>query len=198
MKTACIEAALHWASRDARHCERVHLPALAIDPEGLPVALTQWLPHAATGEMHRLALAPGELAGTHDVARVLTLAPEKLRCPLVDGLRLVPRVGRYYPRARTHCPAAASTVSPPFAACTALPNGIKVDLNHPLAGVSATLEVTMLGTGSGGEVPASNLVEALIADGPGMQAALAPPETSTTLVPFRHENQTSSTDSQQV
>lgn len=73
---------------------------------------------------------PGELAGAHDAARVLTLAPEKLRRPLVDGLRLVPRVGRYYPRAQL----------------------------YPLSG--------------SGKVPASNLVDALFADGPGRQAAL--------------------------
>ena len=61
---------------------------------------------------------------------LLTLAPEKLRRPRGDGLRLVPRVGRYSPRAQL----------------------------YPLSG--------------SGKVPASNLVDALFADGPGRQAAL--------------------------
>lgn len=173
MRAAPIEAALRWASRDAQHCERFHFPALAIDPERLPAALAQWLPHAAAGETLTLALSPGELAGAHDAARILTLAPEKLRQPLVDGIRLVPRVGRYYPRALLYpLPGCGERDLTPFRCLHSDAERIEVDLNHPLAGVSATLEATMLGTGSG-ELPATNLVQALIADGPGMQATLA-------------------------
>lgn len=131
------------------------------------------MPHAAAGQTYTLALSPDELAGAHDATRVLTLAPDKFHRPLVDGVRLVPRVGRFYPRALLYpLPGCGERDLTAFRCLHSDAERIEVDLNHPLAGVSATLEVTMLGAGSG-EVPATNLLRVLIADGPGMQPALS-------------------------
>jgi SAM-dependent methyltransferase len=170
MPRACIEAALRWESPDARHCERMHFPAL--EPERLPGTLADWLRRAAVGEAQAIELGAAGLAGRRDPALVFRIAPEKLRRPLVAGAPLRPRVGRHYPRALLQPLAGCGEHDlAPFRCLAIDASGITVDLNHPLAGCGGVLELTLMGAG-GGAPPPPHPVQRLIADGPGMQAAL--------------------------
>ncbi len=98
----------------------------------------------------------------------------------LGGQRIDPRPGRWFPRlVLAGCPGFAAADREPMRVIDADPASITVDLNLPLAGRALAIEATalpmaqMAPAASPAATGSVDLLPMLLANGPGMQAALA-------------------------
>ncbi|MFH1058357.1 MAG: methyltransferase domain-containing protein [Pseudomonadota bacterium] len=163
--TVALVFDLAWHSAEASHQERL-LAYVNLYQDDLPPALAQGLLGQAAGFVLELDLAPDQAFGPWQAELVGRIAPGHWH--LADA---PPRFGRFYPRQ-----AFASLATAGGGAVARLVevdgDGLRLDLNHPLAGHGLRLAVEVIDPDVSIRLAAPGPVDWLqrLGQGPGMQA----------------------------
>lgn len=155
---------LRWQSEAGRHTETFFTPFnVWRDLDLCPAALQRDLPGQAVGATLSYGFAAGEIVAGHDPGQVRTL-------PLASFAqgRLQPQFGRFYPLGLLR---EFPLLGGAFRCVGLTPTSLSADLNHPLAGRSLALEVSIQNIrrkkgDTGGQC--QEWLEQLL-DGPGQQ-----------------------------
>jgi FKBP-type peptidyl-prolyl cis-trans isomerase 2 len=161
---AILHVSLRWESDIASHVETFYVPLnVWRELELFPKSLAQTLPGQSAGFVFKTSFAAGSLVPAHNKSRVRLFPQESF----AQG-RVVPRLGRFYPRGLL--PGYAQNPQP--FRCTAVSDGgFSAEFNHPLAKQPLDLEITVA------EVQKKRAETGgvchdwlqVICDGPGMQ-----------------------------
>lgn len=165
-----LELTMRWndgraSYRDRRVFRGVDPAAARIDGHALPE-----LRGARTDVP--VTVAQGMLLGPRDPALHIETTPADWPAAL-GGQRIEPRLGRWFPRvvlAGRH--GIAGSDRRPLRVVGIAADTIAVDLNAPLAGIPLAVDA-ILSAATGAEAAPGDLLGQLLANGPGMQAALA-------------------------
>jgi SAM-dependent methyltransferase len=141
-----------------------------------PADLGQSLIGLAAGASVSARLKPGRDLPAHDPAKVLTLARNRFAPRQINGRDVLPWPGRFYPQGLLeNLPGVYPSTRTPFRCLAADDQTIVCDTNHPLAGLPASLTVTVLDVRPKACETGGSLhvwLEELL-DGPGLETALA-------------------------
>jgi SAM-dependent methyltransferase len=170
---AAMEFRIAWQSREARHTEVRHAPAVNLWRDLLPAPLYAAIVGKRPGEGIELSFAPGEIVRQRQEERIMHL-PTGASDPAFGPQHIIePRRGRFYPLGMLNrvLPGVFRENLTPFR-CIGHNGGLVADLNHPLAGhrlevAVAVHDVMPKSDERGGSC--SDWIE-LAVDGPGMQA----------------------------
>ena len=178
---AKFEAALRWRSRHASHCDRRYFAAADLRRHDLPGDLAERLAHCAAGETVSIEMKPGEALPDIDARLRRSLRSEQFKRVMLNGVPIELRYGRFYPCSLLLGVPDVSPGERRGFRCTGRDaDRFEADLNHPLAGVPLTVEITPLpqsGSIDGPGEPVRNIAAALADNGPGMQAPPAAGDT---------------------
>jgi SAM-dependent methyltransferase/FKBP-type peptidyl-prolyl cis-trans isomerase 2 len=165
---------LTWRSEEMIHTDSRVFPQIDLWRDLLPPPLEAALLDRAVGEGGTLVCAPGELVPAPE-DRLRERVPLARFCrSLAGGGTIAPRVGRYYPRGILRgVEGIVRADRRPFRVTGLTPDTCVADLNHPLAerAIELTFRIESVrpsGDQRGGRC--LDVVDALTADGPGMQA----------------------------
>lgn len=165
------EFSLCWQSPVAEHTERRFSRSVFLPEQGLNCSLEK----VAPGKAARMGFEAGVLSGPYKNDWVYTLPLSRIRNLAPQGLPVVPRRGRFYPRKLFH--GLAGTVGKPEVPLRILKvevDRVTVDLNHPLSAYAVNMEFRIHGAQPGesrtGRTGAESWPGDLILGGPGMQA----------------------------
>lgn len=171
-----LEVALHWHSARAEHTDRRYFERLSSWRDFFPGDLGERLRECPVGATVSVDAPPGELVPQHDRAFVQRLKRSQFRNHPRPGLNVIPRVGRFYPATLFDTSLLFSGDYRPSRILALDDDALTVDFNHPLAGVAARIEATVVadhgaGTERGGRC--NDVAQEIAARGPGMQTASA-------------------------
>jgi SAM-dependent methyltransferase len=165
-----LELALSWSDGRASYRDRRVLRG--VDPAAARIGGHDLAELRGIRTDAPVMVAQGMLLGPRDPALHIETAPADWPSAL-GGQRIEPRLGRWFPRlvlAGRH--GIAGSDRRPLRVVGVAADTITVDLNAPLAGIP--LAVDAIGSAAtGDEVTRGDLLAQLLANGPGMQAALA-------------------------
>jgi SAM-dependent methyltransferase len=167
---------LVWESEKVRHEERYHAPRVNVWRDILPVQMDRRLRECGKGDVFKMDVDSTRLGlPARSDSRIKKLANSRFSAPPVNGRKIIPRTGRFYPQGFLK---GITGVFPqtmtPFRCLEAEGSFFVADLNHPFAGREASLEVEVLDVQEK-EVDLGGSCRAwmeILADGPGMQAGL--------------------------
>lgn len=171
-----LEAALHWRSAQAEHCDRRFFERLSLWRDFFPGDLGERLRDCPVGATVMLDVPAGELVPNHDRALVQCLKRSQFSTRPRSGLHLTPRLGRFYPATFFDTSLFFSGDYRPSRIVALDDAAITVDFNHPLAGRAARIEATViadLGQGAERGGRCNDIAQEMVARGPGMQTAPA-------------------------
>lgn len=161
---AILHVSLNWKSDIASHVEMFYVPLNVWRELNLfPHSLAQALPGQRAGSVFKTSFAAGSLLPAHDKSQVKWFSQESF----AQG-RVVPRLGRFYPRGLL----LGYAQNPHPFRCTASSDGeFSADFNHPLAQQPVELEIKVAEvqkkrSDTGGVC--HDWLQ-IICDGPGMQ-----------------------------
>ena len=141
-----------------------------------PADLGQRLLGLTAGQSVQVRLVPGGDLPARDPAKVLTLERRRFAPRPVDGRRLPPVPGRFYPQGVLEgLPGVYPSTRTPFRLLADDGAAIVCDCNHPLAGIEAQLTATVLDVRQKPSETGGSLhvwLEELL-DGPGIETGLA-------------------------
>lgn len=178
---AAIEAALHWQSDAAQHIDRLYFERINFWRDFFPGTLAEQLKPLATGASVSESFKAGELVDPFSSSDRIRVRHTQFQRNPRPGLTLEPRRGRFYPREFiARVPGIVNEDRRPCRVVTMDEEYMLVDLNHPLASRSLTVELTLLAdldsrAEHGGR--ATDIAYELSSHGPGMQALLNDIET---------------------
>lgn len=176
-----VEAALRWRSRHASHCDRRYFAAADFRHHDIPGDLAGRLAQCATGGTVSFEVRPGEALPDSDTRLRRSLSTDQFKRVILNGAPIGLRYGRFYPCSLLlGVPDVSGDGSRPFRCTGRDALSFEADLNHPLAGVPLTVEVTRFPDSGGVDAstrPVRNIVAELAGNGPGMQAAPAADDT---------------------
>jgi hypothetical protein len=171
-RLATLEFHLTWTSDVGRHTDIYHGEHVNFWRDVFPQAVYERLMGSREGDRLHFSLLPGELTPACDPGRILTLDDRQFERRKINGHRIEPRRGRFYPKGLLKGLAGIYEGNiEPFRCLGIEPSILIADFNHPLAGKAAELEVVVKGvkakdTDRGGRL--TDWIET-ITDGPGMQ-----------------------------
>jgi SAM-dependent methyltransferase len=165
-----LELALRWSDgRASYHDRRVFR---GVDPAAVRISGHDLAELRGTRTDVPVMVAQGMLLGPRDPALHIETAPADWLSAF-GGQRIEPRLGRWFPRlvlAGRHD--IAGSDRRPLRVVGIAADTIAVDLNAPLAGIPLAVDA-ILSAATGAEATPGDLLGQLLANGPGMQAALA-------------------------
>ncbi len=169
---ADVQMTLSWHSEDARHREVYEARGLNLWRDLLPEPVLSALKERAAGDKMRIEAAPGEILPPEKEDQRFSIPRNRFNGRPI-GRKVQPRRGRFYPKGLlSDLPQVFSQNMEPFR-CISVENGtLGVDLNHPLAGKGALLELAVKSVREKTEERggACRVWLEELADGPGMQA----------------------------
>jgi SAM-dependent methyltransferase len=162
-----VELELSWQGPEARHRARRVLPLDAHARARLPEPLAEAAAGATTAAAVRADFPPGALVPAHDPGAVHDLDPQAVAASVPRPLR----TGRFYPRGLL-APVLGGDRrdTAPVRCLQADPDAVRVDANHPLAGVPLSLGLRAAEAAAPGAVP--DPVRAVTDGGAGLQMRL--------------------------
>lgn len=173
---ATIEFTLVWESVEAKHVERFLARRVNMWRDAFPPRMEEALTGLAPGEGAIVRCEAGEAYPLRDERLVLDVPRSAFVGRSVEGRRIEPRLGRFFPRGLF---SGLTGVFPQDVRPTRIAafdqERMRIDLNHPMAGRSFTLAAKVLNVAPaeaevGGRL--SVWVEEICDYGPGMQARL--------------------------
>lgn len=172
---------LQWQSVDALHCERQFFERVNFWRDVFPGDLAERLDAAAEGEWVEQPISAEDMLIEFKRAEIRDLKRQYFRPDLAKVMNIEARVGRFYPRHFLH--GVSDLFSSDRRPCRILDmdsDTLRVDFNHPLAKLSATLagkvvEILEYKQEHGGRC--NDLAQEMSLNGPGMQARLPERET---------------------
>lgn len=173
---ATLHCALRWESEDVEYIDGIIARRVNAWRDIFPPGILERLDGCAPGDTIFCNFAPGSLVPPHEASKVLKLSRNAFVGRGLNGERLSPRIGRFYPQGMLQGIAGVypSTMTPArIIDCDE--TNITVDLNHPLARHDLRLDVTIdtvqeKKADTGGQL--SHWGEEICDRGPGMQARL--------------------------
>jgi FKBP-type peptidyl-prolyl cis-trans isomerase 2 len=165
---------LDWESREAGHKERYLARQVNMWRDEFPEGIREALIGREKDEVVALDLAPGKAMPGYSEKEVFELSLQHFRAVKVEGRRVRPQFGRFYPRGfLCDVPGIYPEIPTPFRVIGLDETKLIADLNHPLALHPLHVEITIQdiarkGVEYGGVAFA--WLEEVSADGPGMQA----------------------------
>ncbi|WP_243438260.1 methyltransferase domain-containing protein [Fundidesulfovibrio soli] len=173
---ATLDLTITWQGPEALHEERYLLrnanPWRDIYPPGVKEAITGLRP----GEKAAFDYAPGAVMPDWDERLVRSLPRKSFKPQSAQHREIQPQVGRFYPQGFFEgLPGVLPQNIRPARVLDASPDGLTIDLNHPMAGRFLRLAVEVADVrpkpgDTGGAL--SHIVERVCDFGPGMQACL--------------------------
>jgi len=164
-----LELAVRWRDVRASHRDRrvfrgVDAVAARVGEQALAALLA-----AGPAATQTLALSPRATTTASPVVTPRSDWPEFL-----SGQRIAPRPGRWFPRlVLAGRPGFVAGDATPLRVVAADAQSVTIDAAAPLAGIALSVETTLLSPATTDAGPAGDLLPLLLANGPGMQAALA-------------------------
>ena len=160
---------LKWKSGDTNHTEMYLWRKVNMWRDLLPPMLGNAVMDKQTGDQIHLEFGPGEVTPDFDPSQVRRLKSEQFDLRNSNLVQPGPREGRFYPKGLLQgVPGIFKGNIQPFR-CVAADNGhIEVDLNHPMAGIPVSLDITIGGVSQkNGELGGTSVdwIEKLV-DGP--------------------------------
>ncbi len=139
---ANVHFRLHWSEHGIKHEDRLHAQNVNLWRDYFPAGLGDALLGLEPGAVVRAPLEPGKHVPAHDPAKVRRIARTAFK-PATPGIE--PMLGRFYPQGLLRgLPGVFPQTILPFRIVDADEATLTVDLNHPLAGVAAELEIAPL------------------------------------------------------
>ncbi|WP_243544309.1 methyltransferase domain-containing protein [Pseudodesulfovibrio tunisiensis] len=189
---AAIRFELFWRSHHVAHTDAMYAPNVNFQGDILPLNLKSRLLALGPGDGVEMQLDASEVPQFSE-SRIHDMPLYKFRSAIVDGRRIKPRIGRYYPQTLLQdVPGAHPSNTLPFRVVGRTKASLKADLNHPMAGREVTLRARVLEVRERGSEPGGMLHNwtNVLLDGPGMQARLE--DTPTDFLgsdPFHREDE---------
>jgi SAM-dependent methyltransferase len=168
--TVAVQLALQWQSKLARHTDCVYAAGLNLWRDFFPEQFTTTLLDRVAGEQVAGDFSSGQLVPQHRVGDYLRVPQDAFKRTFANQ-RLMPRAGRFYPRAiiaGVHG-ITAQDMSP-LRVCE-VDDQLSVDLNHPLSEKNLRLTTTLLDVSAGSRRGGAcrEVAEMITGSGPGMQ-----------------------------
>jgi len=170
-RVASLEFKAHWNSEFGEHTETYFSRKVNLWRDILPEVALKVLSNNGQRNI-QLTLTNGTLL-TRDENRIIELNRKRFQNMEIEGKRLVPRFGRFYPRGLLKGVKNVFTSNmQPFRCIGVNASNLRANLNHPLAGKKLEIDITVRDIKEkrneiGGQM--TNWLEVLT-DGPGMQA----------------------------
>jgi SAM-dependent methyltransferase len=169
-----MEFELQWEGPAARHIERYFAPKVNFWRDVFPPGLKKDLGQCGPGDAAERRYEPGDALFEYEESEIKTVRASEFRQPAIQGRRIEPKLGRFYPRGLA--PSLPGVFPSDLRPCRIVrmdENNLTLDLNHPLARYPFTLRAKVLDLRSkdcevGGRL--TEWIEALADNGPGMQA----------------------------
>ncbi|WP_316900436.1 methyltransferase domain-containing protein [Pseudodesulfovibrio indicus] len=171
---ATLELALTWNDGNRRFKDRITARRVNAWRDIFPSGLKEGLQEKTEGESINLDFAPGTLVPAYDDGLVRELDTRRFRSVSVNGKRIPPRPGRFYPLGLfSGLPGVYPGTMTPARVLTVNGDAMTVDLNHPLARFPLSVEAAIQSvqdkvSDTGGLL--CHWGEELCDNGPGMQA----------------------------
>ena len=169
---ATLEFDVNWESDSGNHQERYLAPNVNFWRDLFPAKLSEALPGAAEGDRIEISFLPGELIGPYRFERVFDIKDRQFERRPVNGRKLEPRYGRFYPKGvLKDVPGVYKVNVQPFRCVDVGDQKLSVDFNHPMARYGAHVVVTVREVRDKRSDKGGRLMDwaETVTDGPGMQ-----------------------------
>ncbi len=169
---ATLEFEVTWQSDSGRHQERYLAQNVNFWRDLFPAKLSEALRGAAEGDRIEFSFLPGELIGPFRIEKVFDIKDRQFERRPVNGGRLEPRYGRFYPKGvLKDVPGVYKVNVQPFRCVDVGDQKLSVDFNHPMAGYGAHIAVTVREVRDKRSDKGGRLMDWVetVTDGPGMQ-----------------------------
>jgi hypothetical protein len=141
---ANIQLRLHWEEHGVRHEDSFFAQNVNLWRDVFPAGLEKEILGMTAGESRLVDLQPGVHVPVRDMRKVMTV-PRKAFKVAPDLPVVVPTQGRFYPQGMLRgLPGIYPQNVQPFRVINMDEDTLTVDLNHPMADLEATLEITPL------------------------------------------------------
>jgi len=135
---------LHWEEHGVRHEDTFHAQNVNLWRDVFPAGLEKKILGMKAEESRRVELRPGEHVPVRDMRKVMTV-PRKAFKVAADQPGAIPIQGRFYPQGMLRgVPGIYPQNIQPFRVINMDEGSLTVDLNHPMADLEATLDITPL------------------------------------------------------
>jgi hypothetical protein len=171
-RLATLECQLTWTTEIGKHREIYLAEQVNFWRDLLPEKVYQTLIGSSAGDRFRFSFGPKEVTPAHESKEIVTLSAGQFESRKINGHRIEPRLGRFYPKGLLKgLPNVFTQNTKPFRCVGADSSHLTVNLNHPLAGKEIELEVIVRDVSEKTSDRGGRLTDWLetITDGPGMQ-----------------------------
>lgn len=175
---ACITLGAQWRSGDVQHEDSLYVDRFSVWRDGdlLPAAIARNLVGLHNGDRLSADAGSEELAQPRDKHLVWTLKPSAFDTKFSPLGTIHPRLGRFYPRGILH--GAQGIVKEEWVPMRVLDTSeerLVVDLNHPMAGIDAHIELTLNAVLEGADDRGGRCAQSLddLLRGPGLKSPLS-------------------------
>ena len=168
-----LEFELTWNSDSAAHTEVYRAGHVNFWRDLFPKIVTNELMGSQPKDSFRFAFSPGEMMSLYTKKQVFDVSNKQFERRRLNGRRIEPRMGRFYPRGILKGLANIYNGNmEPFRCIEVDSSKLSVDLNHPIADRTTGLQVTVVDVQEKGDERGGRLMDWIetITDGPGMQA----------------------------
>jgi SAM-dependent methyltransferase len=139
---ATMELRLAWEQDGIGHLDCQHAQRVNFWRDILPPQLVEAIRRQPGVDTFELDLEPGAALPRRSESGIVHVRPEAVERRKVDGLEIVPRLGRFYPRGiLSGVPGIFRGNAQPFRCIGLTEDSLTADLNHPLAGKHLRVEV---------------------------------------------------------
>jgi len=139
---ATMEFRLAWEQDGIRHFDCQHAQRVNFWRDVLPPDLVAAMGRQPGVDTFVFDLEPGAVLPRWSESGIVHVRPEAVARRKADGLEIVPRLGRFYPRGiLSGVPGVFRENAQPFRCIELTEDRLTADLNHPLAGKRLGLEV---------------------------------------------------------
>ncbi len=168
-----LELELDWKSDVATHTEIYRAEHVNLWRDLFPNVVTNELMGSQPKDRLQFLFSPGEVTPSYTAKQVFDIPTKQFEGPKLNGHRIEPRMGRFYPRGLLKGLANIYDANmEPFRCIGVDSSTLSVDLNHPLADRATGLQVTVVDVREKDDERGGRLTDWIetITNGPGMQA----------------------------
>jgi SAM-dependent methyltransferase len=169
---AALEFELTWDTHIGKHTDVYMAEHVNFWRDLFPKDVKKQLMGSRPGDQIEQSFRPGEMTAPLDSRNRHTLSHEQFERRQINGRRIRPRYGRFYPKGLLKgLPGIFNNNLEPCRCVEVTPNRFSVDFNHPLADKETHLKITVHQTREKSSDRGGRLTDwmEMIADGPGMQ-----------------------------
>lgn len=174
-RNIALEIALCWSSGQATHLDRRYFDKINLWRDYFPRDLGECLNSAEPGDVIAMNVAAGELVQPFDRGLIQRIKRHQFKTQPRPGMNIEPRVGRFYPGTFFDTALFFRGDNRTARIRAADAENLEVDFNNPFACYTAQIEARVvrdLGTSAERGGRCNDVVQEIVARGPGMQTSL--------------------------